>query len=78
MHAFIYLIVCLFFYFLFCRSIGMASHWFKYEENKKSGKLCKYAIAGSSLSKDGSMRYFDNLGRDDMKKLDDLWKTVEL
>jgi hypothetical protein len=60
------------------RSIGMASHWFKFEENKKSGKLCKFAIAGSSTNKDGSSRYFDNLGTSDMYKLADVWKSVDM
>ncbi len=61
------------------RSIGLASHWFQFEEFKKSGKLCRFAIAGFSNGEDGKPnKYYENLGLITMYKLEEYWMDVDL
>ena len=58
---------------------GYASHWNSYEQNKKTGELCKYAI-GCYLGEyqENVTKFFDNTGVFPMFKLEEYWKVIDL
>ena len=54
-------------------SKGYAYHWNQYLESKKSGELCKYAVASFLGVESNKTLYWDNTGIYPMAKLEDYW-----